>query len=413
MRIAVDTNVLIDGLDFDSFEQVYIPIICIEELDKLKIDRNFHLAHKARMAIRNILKADNKNFVLSSSYSLPKNFLVSSNDNEILKYAKDLYSSGKVDFFYTKDLNFQIKAEALGIPVYTGIDKESPYDLYKGYKEIVLNEEEMAKHYSSNENDYGLLLNEYLIVKNVDLDVVDIQKWNGNGYTKVHSKNIGGKKRGEVERIEQVKPFDAYQVCAIDSINNNDITILTGKAGCGKSLISISWLINALETSSQSSHKISKVIVVFNNAPLKGSQQQGYYPGSRTEKALQSNVGGILANKLGGMFAVEQLIKQEKIELIPFSDIRGIEVGSTEALYITEGQNVDSYALKTAIQRAKEGSKIIIEGDILEQQDIKNCTFEESGMFRAMEVFKGTEYFGCVKLKTNYRSPIADIADKM
>lgn len=410
MKIIVDTNVLIDGLNFSDFEKVIIPIVCVEELDKLKMGKDFSTASKAREAIRSIEKATNKIAMIETSASLPLSFSKVLVDNEILRFVIQAIKTDGVDYFYTKDLNLKIKAIALGLPIYQDESDNSKCDIYNGYREITLTDDEIAKHYGDSENKLGLLLNEYLIIKNKDGDVIDRQKWNGKGFIHVPIKGIGGKKRGEMDRIEALKPFDAYQACAIDSINSNDFTILTGKAGSGKTLIALSWLINALDASVQ---KITKVIIVYNNAPLKGSQQQGYYPGSRTEKALQTNVGGILASKLGGMSAVEQLIRQEKIELVPACDIRGIEVGPSQALFVTEGQNMDSYILKTAIQRAKQGAKIIVEGDILEQQDLKNCSFEDSGMFRAIEVFKDTPYFGCVKLKNNYRNPIADIADKM
>jgi len=410
MKIIVDTNVLIDGLNFSGFEKVVIPIVCIEELDKLKMGRDFTTASKAREAIRSIERATNKIAMIETSACLPLSFSRVLVDNEILRFVIQAVKVDGVDCFYTKDLNLKIKAIALGLPVYYDEKKEidSSCDIYRGYREVVLTDKEIAEHYSDASNKMGLLLNEYLVIKNKDGDVIDRQKWNGRGYVHVPIKNIGGKRRGEIDRVDSLKPFDSYQACAIDSINSNDFTILTGKAGSGKTLIALSWLINALDT-----QKITKVIIVYNNAPLRGAQAQGFYPGSRTEKALQSNVGGILASKLGSMAAVEQLIRQEKIELVPACDIRGIEVGTSQALFITEGQNMDSYILKTAIQRAKQGAKIIVEGDILEQQDLKNCSFEESGMFRAIEVFRDTPYFGCIKLKNNYRNPIADIADKM
>jgi PhoH-like ATPase len=408
-KIIVDTNVLIDGLQFDKFETVVIPIVVIEELDHLKMNKDFELSLKARRAIRSIEKATNKIAMLESSANLPLAFCKNLTDNEILRFVIQAVKTGTVDSFYTKDLNLKIKARFLDIPIYE--QEEKACDIYKGYREVVMTDQEIANHYGDSENKMGLFLNEYLIIKNEDDEVVDRQKWNGKGFIHVPVKNIGGKKKGEVDRIDQLKPFDAYQACAIDSLNTNGFTVLTGKAGSGKTLIALSWLVNALDSSSNA--KLSKIIIVHNNAPLKGAEKQGYYPGTRTEKLLQSNLGGILASKLGSMFAVEQLIKQERIELVPASDLRGIEVSSSQAIFITEGQNMDAYILKTAIQRAKEGAKIIVEGDILEQQDMRNCPFEESGIYRAIEVFKNTPNFGCIKLKTNYRSPLAELADKM
>ena len=46
---------------------------------------------------------------------------------------------------------------------------------------------------------------------------------------------------------------------------------------------------------------------------------------------------------------------------------------------------------------------------MFEQVDIR-CSKGKNGMHRAIEVFKGSKYFSCVKLKNAYRSPIAELA---
>ena len=113
------------------------------------------------------------------------------------------------------------------------------------------------------------------------------------------------------------------------------------------------------------------------------------------------------------MIAVETLINQGKLLMIPTSDIRGIEIASNDCLFVTEAQNTDGYTMRTILQRAKEGCKVIVEGDLLEQQDLRHISNQENGMIKAVEVFKGTEHFSCVKLQNVYRSPIAEIAQNI
>lgn len=109
------------------------------------------------------------------------------------------------------------------------------------------------------------------------------------------------------------------------------------------------------------------------------------------------------------MIEVERLIMSNQIEIIPTAELRGVEFSSDSIVFSTEAQNLDNYALKTLIQRCKTGSKLILEGDILEQCD----TTRGIGLFRMIDVFADHSCFGCVKLKNNYRSEISELADLM
>ena len=65
--------------------------------------------------------------------------------------------------------------------------------------------------------------------------------------------------------------------------------------------------------------------------------------------------------------------------------------------------------MKTLLQRCKTGTKIILDGDILEQCD----TNRGVGLFKMIDVFKGYNGFGCIKLKSNYRNEISELTDKL
>jgi predicted ribonuclease YlaK len=258
----------------------------------------------------------------------------------------------------------------------------------------------MSIHYQCPINKWGLLNNEYLIIKDMDGNIVDKQRWNDEkGFVSITTKGFKSVYLGDI------KPKDVYQMFAIDSLNNIDFTLLLGVAGSAKTLLSLGWIMQNLQ-----SGKIGKAIIIFPLAKLRNNRELGFYSGDRNQKLLQESLGGILSSKLGDMNMVETLINQGKLLLIPSSDIRGIEVSDNDCLFVTEAQNTDAYTMRTILQRAKEGCKIIIEGDLLEQTDIK-CNMKNNGMLRAIEVFKGTKWFSCVKLKNTYRSPIAEIAN--
>ena len=99
------------------------------------------------------------------------------------------------------------------------------------------------------------------------------------------------------------KDGDVYQQLALDTLLTNQISMLRGPAGSGKSYLAFSAMFDMLEH-----HKISKIIIFCNTVATKGSAKLGFYPGSRTEKLLDSQIGNFLESKLGGRDIVEDMI---------------------------------------------------------------------------------------------------------
>ena len=74
-----------------------------------------------------------------------------------------------------------------------------------------------------------------------------------------------------------IKPIDPYQELAMDSLKYNQITLLKGPAGTGKSLLSLAYLFKLLEE-----NKIDRIIIFCNTVATAGSAKLGFYPGDRT-----------------------------------------------------------------------------------------------------------------------------------
>lgn len=74
-----------------------------------------------------------------------------------------------------------------------------------------------------------VFLNEYLIIKKSDGEVVDYRKWDGFEYKAVCEKTVRSTIFGD-----KIRPKDSYQACAIDSIFSNTMTAITGHAGSGE-----------------------------------------------------------------------------------------------------------------------------------------------------------------------------------
>lgn len=277
---------------------------------------------------------------------------------------------------------------------------------YKGFTEISLTEDQMAYFYSHlDENMFDLYVNEYLILKDQNNIVVDKFRWNGEAH--------------EVPKFNQVKSDyfgtikayngDVYQQCALDSLHQNQVTMLKGKAGSGKSYLALGYLFYLLEK-----HKIDKIIIFCNTVATMNSAKLGFYPGSKDEKLLDSSIGNMLAAKLGGIYMVDQLISENKIVLLPMSDVRGYDTsGMNAGVYITEAQNMDISLMKLALQRIGEDSICIIDGDYNTQVDMNQYAGNNNGMRRMSEVFRGQDFYGEIELQHIFRSKIAEIADLM
>lgn len=398
-RLIIDTSIFIEDLDLVKELMnnylVCIPYVILQELDNLKANGNNEQSHKARNAARFINYNKDKFGFIDVARAND-----STNDDLIVKTAK-INNCHLV----TNDIYMQIKATATGIEL---VDIATSNDEYKGYRELYTNSDENNKiladiYNDRTNNSLGLLTNEYLLVKNSDGVTVDKMKCTKDGFVSFNNKSIDSK------TIGNIKPLDEYQSCLIDSLINNKMSMVKGRAGSGKTLISLAYAFSMIEKG-----KYNKLIVFSNPVSSRNSARLGYYPGTRNEKILDSFVGSMLASKLGDMEGVYQLIDSKKLELLPFSDIRGYDTSGMKAIiYIVEAQNLSVDLMKLAIQRVADGCKLIIDGDYNAQVDMSAYEGSQNGMRRVSEVFRGQDFYGEVELNNIYRSDMARIADMM
>ena len=111
---------------------------------------------------------------------------------------------------------------------------------------------------------------------------------------------------------------------------------------------------------------------------------------------------------------VEQLVQEEKLVLLPLSDVRGYDTSGMRAgVYISEAQNMDIDLMKLALQRIGEDSICIIDGDLKAQVDLEEFSGYNNGMRRASEVLRGQKIYGEVALKNIHRSQLSKIIESM
>ena len=395
--------------DNDDYKLV-ITSISFEELEHIK--NAFNKDADVKIAARKVLQDLDAHYgsfeiiLYNEAYGekMLKDDISLTNDAKIISCARHFASIHPEDeiIFVSNDLICRHIAS-----LYFKTEKiiEDDFD-YDGFKEVWLDEDEMSNFYSHpEENTFNLLVNQYLLIYDKCGDCVDRLCWTGSGYRHLNYGSFNSKYFGQVKPIKG----DLYQSLAADSLMNNKITMVKGPAGSGKTYLSLGFLLHKLDRG-----LIDKIIVFCNTIATKNSAKLGFYPGTRDEKLLDSQIGNLLSSKLGGRIAVEQLINDEKLVLLPLSDIRGFDTsGMNAGIYISEAQNLDIDLMKLTLQRIGEDSICIIDGDCKTQVDDIHFAGSNNGMKRASKVFRGSDVYGEITLKTIHRSKIATIAENM
>ncbi len=408
MTYFYDTCALLNKQSAVLNNYFYISNVTLKELENIKTSsvKDELSKYNARKVIKlldenedkySIIDYDQKWDIELSNHTV----LTDNNDSKIILCALNAKVPDLI--FCTDDLCCKRLAKSLGLTVEYIKDK---IDDYKGYRELVLNTEEMANFYqyrSDQSKIYKILENEYVVIKDTENNIVDKFKSVDGELTEV------GFPKFESKMFGTIKPKDTYQMLAMDSLKSNKITMLSGPAGTGKSFLAWGYMMQALER-----QIIDKIIIVCNPIATRGAAKLGFYPGDKNTKLLDCQIGNFLESKFGDKLMVENMINQGKIVLMPLADIRGYDTsGMNACIYMTESQNTDIDLMKLILQRCGDDCRVIIEGDYCTQVDASLYNGMNNGMKRASEVFRGHKCYGQINLNTIWRSEIAEIAEKM
>ncbi len=403
-----DTCSILAEIDNDDLfaEKFYISSTSLHELENIKTSKNKteDVRYKARK-LSHLLDEHYKdydvvvyNFEISDYIENVLGLDATIPDNQIVGTAR--YIAEKEDiFFVTNDICLKNIARSIGLDVCSVESNNN--DEYKGFVEKSLSENDMAYFYENqNKNIFGLLVNQYLILKNDKDEVVDAYRWNGTQHEPLFKRNI------QSLYFDKLKSKDIYQSCAIDSLMNCTITAITGKAGSGKSLLALMSAMYLIEKG-----KYDRIVVMFNPTKTRGASDMGFYGGDFIDKAMQNSIGQILTTKFGDRYAVDLLLSQNKLKLVSMADCRGMEISDSEILWITESQNTSIDLIKLCLSRVSSGAKVFIEGDYLSQVDSNAFDGNNNGLKRMIDVFKGHEEFGYIQLQNVWRSRIAELCE--
>ena len=205
------------------------------------------------------------------------------------------------------------------------------------------------------------------------------------------------------ERKNEIKSINAIQLNeeqkeAKRLIIENQIVIVTGRAGSGKSLVCAQTALDFL--------KKKQIACIYNTrAAVEVGKSLGFLPGALNEKfdpymeALIENLNKCCSDKT----EVQKLIQDEKVKALPIQFIRGKTVD--DVLIVEEAQNLTKAEMLAILTRLGKTGKIIINGDN-EQTDIKTTSGELNGLTYAIELSKKIEEIKWIKLKENHRSDL-------
>jgi len=170
--------------------------------------------------------------------------------------------------------------------------------------------------------------------------------------------------------------------------------VITGRAGCGKSLVSAQTALDFL-------FKKEYERVLVTRATIEVGNSLGFLPGGIEEK-FDPYLEAFIENleKCYDKAKIDSFITEGKILTYPIQFIRGKTVDNI--LIVEEAQNLSKAQMLAILTRLGKTGKIIINGDN-EQKDIKDGF---NGLSYAIELSKKIDEIKWIKLKENHRSDL-------
>ena len=421
----LDTSVLIyheDSIHGFPESTVVLPIEVLEELDSLKI-RLDSVGNSARYVnrfldeLRSIgnlkegVSLENGQHIRvdsNSDLSVLPEAMPDTADNRILSVAVNLAREKKEVCLISRDIALRVKADSLGIPAENYIREKANIkrkDAYTGVSVINIGSELMSDFYQNGKiksEKFDLMPNECVVLKNGKQSALAINK-NGLLNKLIHSGRDGFKVQGIIPRNKE--QIFSMELLLDPSIN---MVTLTGKAGSGKTLISIATALQQLLA-----EKYDKIII---SRPIQSmSKDIGFLPGDKFDKMepwlqpIFDNMKIIFSRR--GEEYLKVLIEQKRIEIEALTYVRGRSLPNT-IFILDEAQNITHHEAKAVLTRMGENSKIIMLGD-LEQIDAPHLDSVTSGLSSVVEKFKDFELSAHITLLKGERSALATHAAKI
>lgn len=187
---------------------------------------------------------------------------------------------------------------------------------------------------------------------------------------------------------KKIEPKTQGQRDYVESIYNNTITFATGPAGCGKTILAVRAAAEHLIKG-----KVKKLILC--RPAVAAGEKLGFLPGDLQQKVdpYLRPIYDYLEMFFGQNY--QKYANRNYIEVTPIAFMRGRSLSNCFIL-MDEAQNATIEQMKMFLTRIDDGSKMIINGDIT-QNDLPNG--EKSGLSHASEILRNINDIGWVDLK--------------
>ncbi|MGL5319117.1 MAG: PhoH family protein [Bacteroidales bacterium] len=432
-NFVLDTNVILHDYNcLKKFEEndIYIPIIVMEELDKFK-KGNDVINYNAREFIR-YMDSITDDELFKSGASLGEGFgrlfvyvpqkiepevaelfKCLSADNRILSASVEIgkkHPSEKT-ILVSKDINLRMKARALGVVTEDYInDKVKNIDVFAEAQKVYrdFDPDLIDRFYASKSglNPEELPFFEELIPN--ECFVMESSRASALARYNPFTDKI---EHINKDKIYGIEPRNAEQTFAMSVLLDPEIQLvgLTGKAGTGKTLLALAAALD--QTPEYKQILLARPIVALANKDL------GFLPGDEKQKVapymqpLYDNLTVIKHQFNQYSNEVKRITEMEQggqlvIEALAY--IRGRSLSETFFI-IDEAQNLTPHEVKTIITRAGEGTKVVFTGDI-QQIDSPYLDAQSNGLAYMIDKMRGQKIFAHVNLIKGERSELSELA---
>jgi PhoH-like ATPase len=454
---VLDTNVLLhDPMAIHSFAEhrVVLPMTVLEELDIIKDRRDKDVSREARISINNVEKImgsaspkeiqrgvkirtndpNNNTGTLSvfpdqriqSDDNIP--YLNSThdhaNDNRIINVALNLQNTNPDAFvcLVTKDINMRLKAKGSGLEqvedyrndkVLDDVDllakgyEYYPEGFWQGIKRVRTERVNNETIHVIDKKDLPHAHPKQFIVDNTDFVgmILEIDDQH------IHMLDLN-KQRLMSQNFWGIKPRNLEQAMSLFILNHDDIdmTVMTGPAGSGKTLLALAYGLHAIIEEK----RFNKLIVARSTPPI--AEDIGFLPGTEEEKmapwlaAFDDNLEVLHGGDEHSVSSIDYVKEKANIQFKSLNFMRGRSFNNAYII-IDESQGLTQFQLKSIITRVGSNSKIVVLGN-LAQIDNKYITPLTSGLTYLVEKSKDYKHAGIMHVNGIERSRLAEFAEE-